>query len=473
MTTTLKKSSSQKSVRSGSSSPREKVKAKVRILDIFGDRISLDDYLSDEDYNKVDTYISGLIKKSGINKLIKDFNKEYNKSFKDKKLTEIDLNVLIKDVIDVFENLNQELAILEKTSSWKKGFEIPTNEINKIYNICHDLVHIFIPKDNRMKRYLVFRKLLATDQINYAPYQHIADNQLEDFYGLLAYGTTDNANLRNYLNNAWEYSAIQSDTDISRLKQTYIFRGVNIDFRVPLSPRIVWKALMSPKFNLWFSRMEVQTHLKLSLIIITDVDMFGLTNVGFIKFTTKFIDDRVPHVIDAKTKKPTEPKKDNIQTGIVFMRGDAVGILILLHEVDKKKKIDQWHVILTCQTRIPAADENLLEIVAGMVDASTDDIVGVAAKEVEEETGIKINVKDTIDLGMMEPSMGGGDERIHLYAFIQEVTSKHIKEYEGRLTGNLAEGESITLKVVKYEEVSNYTDDAKAMCAMFRYEHFE
>ena len=70
--------------------------------------------------------------------------------------------------------------------------------------------------------------------------------------------------------------------------------------------------------------------------------------------------------------------------GIVFMRGGAVGVLVILHCEDRE------YTILTCQARVPVGDSNLPEIPAGMLDGSGN-FKGVAAQELEEECELAIN----------------------------------------------------------------------------------
>lgn len=64
--------------------------------------------------------------------------------------------------------------------------------------------------------------------------------------------------------------------------------------------------------------------------------------------------------------------------GYLFLRGHAVAILMLVN--DKLLLVEQY--------RVPI-QQTMLEAPAGMIDESGD-FVGVAAKEIEEETGIKI-----------------------------------------------------------------------------------
>jgi hypothetical protein len=89
-------------------------------------------------------------------------------------------------------------------------------------------------------------------------------------------------------------------------------------------------------------------------VTVNDVDYFG-PRVGFIKFTAdaEFHGHRVP--------------------GIVFMRGGAVAILVVL-----RCEGERW--VLCCrQPRVPAGKAAFLEIPAGMLDGSGK-FAGVAAK---------------------------------------------------------------------------------------------
>jgi len=68
--------------------------------------------------------------------------------------------------------------------------------------------------------------------------------------------------------------------------------------------------------------------------------------------------------------------------GFVFLRGKAVAIMVV---------INKTLLALTYQFRVPIG-RYLTESVAGMVDEEGN-FFGVAAKELEEEMGIKINEK--------------------------------------------------------------------------------
>ena len=90
--------------------------------------------------------------------------------------------------------------------------------------------------------------------------------------------------------------------------------------------------------------------------------MFG-PRVGFIKFKARaLVDIGGSEGDDGVIEVP----------GIVFMRGGAVGILVIL-ECEGVE-----YTIVTYQARVPVGDHNLPEIPAGMLDGSGN-FKGVAA----------------------------------------------------------------------------------------------
>jgi ADP-sugar diphosphatase len=96
-------------------------------------------------------------------------------------------------------------------------------------------------------------------------------------------------------------------------------------------------------------------------IYVQSLDMFG-PRVGFIKFRST-------------AQVYVGGKKGLINVpGIVFMRGGAVGVLVIL-ECD-----GQEYTILTKQARVPVGQSALPEIPAGMLDGSGE-FKGVAAEE--------------------------------------------------------------------------------------------
>jgi ADP-sugar diphosphatase len=200
----------------------------------------------------------------------------------------------------------------------------------------------------------------------------------------------------------------------------------------------------STKFKEWVNSLDTN-NIEISRLNILNVFMFG-KNVGFVDL-----------VLDATLKKG----KTNVKIpGYVFLRGGAVGMLMILNKE---------FVILTKQFRIPAG-KFLLEAPAGMLDESGD-FKGVAAKEIEEECGIHINVKDLQDLGYIHSSPGGSDEKIHLFSIDITLSEEELKNVLGKIHGADHEGESIELKVINFNKKEILaTNDSKLISAAFAYE---
>lgn len=182
---------------------------------------------------------------------------------------------------------------------------------------------------------------------------------------------------------------------------------------------------------------------------IQSVDMFG-PKVGFVKF-------KADVSFDGK-----------FVPGIVFMRGGAVAILVVL------KHEDTLYTVLVRQPRVAVGKMSLPEIPAGMLDGDGN-FGGVAAKELKEETGIKINEKDLIDMTSlafkdaypgMYPSCGATDEFNRLFLYRANVTADELKSMQGKMTGVAAEGEVIKLEIIKLDDLWTTSPDAKALGAL-------
>lgn len=145
---------------------------------------------------------------------------------------------------------------------------------------------------------------------------------------------------------------------------------------------------------------------------------------------------------------------------------------------------ERW-VIMTEQARIPAGSLCFKEIPAGMLDESGT-FVGGAVNEIKEETGLDIPANELIDLTALAltdaggkeklqdgvyPSPGGSDEFIPIFLWEKELERSEIDDLRGKLTGLRAEGEKITIKLVKYEELWRYgVRDGKTLAAWALYE---
>ncbi|KAI3822171.1 hypothetical protein L1987_09755 [Smallanthus sonchifolius] len=194
-------------------------------------------------------------------------------------------------------------------------------------------------------------------------------------------------------------------------------------------------------------------------VAILEVQDFNFETLKFSDILS-MLTSQLCYVIDKKTGKKVP--------GIVFARGPAVAVLILLESEGKT------YTVLTEQVRVPVG-RPVLELPAGMLD----DIVGTAVREVEEETGIELNLDDMVDLtSFLEPSTGykvipspgGCDEELSLLLYRGSVSADVIKQLQGKETGLREDGELIKVHVVPYETLWRATPDAKVLMSIAIYE---
>jgi ADP-sugar diphosphatase len=170
--------------------------------------------------------------------------------------------------------------------------------------------------------------------------------------------------------------------------------------------------------------------------------------------------------------------------GAIFLRGASVGMLVLLQPDDlPPNSQEEKHVLLTVQPRIAAGGLQFVELPAGMVDDGT--FKGSASKEIEEELGLKIHEDELVNLTELAipekeeeicpraifPSAGGCDEFIPIFLHEKRIPRQQLAEWTGKLTGLREEGEKITLKLVKLEDLwLEGARDAKALAAWALYD---
>jgi ADP-sugar diphosphatase len=143
----------------------------------------------------------------------------------------------------------------------------------------------------------------------------------------------------------------------------------------------------------------------------------------------------------------------------IFLRGHAVGILMFVND----------KLLLTEQYRVPV-QETLLEVPAGMIDESGD-FIGVAAKEIEEETGIKIKNEDLKLLGSFYPSPGGCDEQLFMYLCRIKRSEEELKAIMDKIHGD-SEHERIRLRLVDYSpDIILKTKDSKLIYGAYAYDN--
>jgi ADP-sugar diphosphatase len=268
-------------------------------------------------------------------------------------------------------------------------------------------------------------------------------------------------------------ASASSRRDVAANPCTKITREIQIHGRaVPVSavpqtpPLDLEAAIESAPFVRWVAgldrRIEVQS------VRFQSLDWFG-KRVGFVKF-------------EAQCTYETKPCP-----GIVFARGAAVSVLpVLINAQNSAQKF-----VLCCrQARVPVG-RILLELPAGMMDDQRR-FAGVAAKEMQEETGIEIQESELMDLTALAygagalaasdlasasacivPSGGGCDETIRLFLWVKTMEQAKIEELQFKLTGNTKEGEAIRLELVPLDELWRQCTDVKALCSLLLMEKLQ
>ena len=239
------------------------------------------------------------------------------------------------------------------------------------------------------------------------------------------------------------------------------------------------KRLMAfPAFDNWLRRLKTNLEMqdtpghtyekdpwRLTGIKIHSVTIFPNGNIGFM-------------TIEALMKNNNHPLDR-----VIFLRGGSVAVLMILRP---KETPAERYVILTEQPRVGACSTAFLEIPAGMLDDKSGDVKGKAIQEIEEETGLKVRTAELIDMTAlaleqtetkedlqpaMYPSPANLDEYIPLLLWEKELDRKEIEELRGKLTGERAKDELITLRVREYDVLwKEGARDAKTLAAWALYE---
>ncbi|KAK6593412.1 nudix family [Botrytis cinerea] len=151
--------------------------------------------------------------------------------------------------------------------------------------------------------------------------------------------------------------------------------------------------------------------------------------------------------------------------GDIFLRGPSVGMMVIVQPEDAEKPDEERWVVMTVQPRPASGSLAFIELPAGMVDDGT--FKGAAAKEIEEELGWTIPADQLTNLS--ELAIGGGANKEG------EVLPRAMFPSAGaamrKLTGLRDQGEKITLKLVKLEDLwKEGGRDSKALTAWALYD---
>ncbi|KAJ2486087.1 hypothetical protein IWW37_005736 [Coemansia sp. RSA 2050] len=207
-----------------------------------------------------------------------------------------------------------------------------------------------------------------------------------------------------------------------------------------------------PPLRAWLQKLD--QGIEVSKLTIQSVDAFRGGRIGFVKLSS-----------DARCSGARIP-------GIVFLRGPSAAVLLMLRlggsDGDKRRVpsyLDSGYAVMVEQARAAVGEAALLELPAGMDDGGG---VCTAVREVMEETGVAIEAKALVELGGgVYPSPGACDETMRLYACEKVVTSDELARVKDRLGGCRAEGEAITVRLVRICDLWQRTLDMKAMAALY------
>jgi 8-oxo-dGTP pyrophosphatase MutT (NUDIX family) len=161
----------------------------------------------------------------------------------------------------------------------------------------------------------------------------------------------------------------------------------------------------------------------------------------------------------------------NFKPGITFASGPSVVILVVLKCRRRRK------AVLVVQSRAAIGAFEFAELAAGMADLNGD-LAEVAAKEVFEEIGVEIDRKDVIELSALAQhergaysSPGRTDEALRIYFTEKEVSAQKMDDVDESHTGNLAEGEQITVRLCDIDDLY-LIPDMKTLAALALYKRF-
>jgi ADP-sugar diphosphatase len=160
----------------------------------------------------------------------------------------------------------------------------------------------------------------------------------------------------------------------------------------------------------------------------------------------------------------TTPEGEKIPP-ICFLKGEVVSVLICFVEIETREK----YLLLVRQRRI--CDGSLTyEHPAGMLDSESD-AASVAAREVFEETGIKIPKEKLIELNKNPyfPSTGTSDEAMYLFYSEIALSAAEIASHHNKTQGLISDHEHITTHVVPFLEGHQLITNVNGLLLNFMY----
>lgn len=149
---------------------------------------------------------------------------------------------------------------------------------------------------------------------------------------------------------------------------------------------------------------------------------------------------------------------------LFFFRADSAAVLLILRDKNDKK-----FIVFVEQIRGPVGGK-ILEIPAGTLEEGESSALTMA-REIEEETGLKIRAEELKLLGIYYFSPGACTEQITLYYCEKNLAGPDIKKMQDRLAGLREHGENIKVKIYSFDEFENLKiRDAKTQLTYMLYQ---
>jgi len=171
-------------------------------------------------------------------------------------------------------------------------------------------------------------------------------------------------------------------------------------------------------------------------------------------------------LLDADVLSPEGQSLPNI----VFIRGDACVIVTLVRNRDTSEE----RFLMVCQRRAGNGSMSL-EFPAGMLDTDVDDPLGVAARELAEETGLPVIVADLFPLcdKKLFSSVGASDEGIYYFGCVRELDDAAWRALAGSpSTGNPDENERISVALVSRKEAEKQATSLQVRLGMYLFDSY-
>jgi ADP-sugar diphosphatase len=155
---------------------------------------------------------------------------------------------------------------------------------------------------------------------------------------------------------------------------------------------------------------------------------------------------------------------------IVFIRGDACIIVTLVHNRDTGEE----RFLMVSQRRAGNGSMSL-EFPAGMLDKDVDDPLGVAARELAEETGLQVSAADLFPLcdKKLFSSVGASDEGIYYFGCVKELDDAAWRALAGSpSTGNPDENERISVTLASRKEAEKQATSLQVHLGMYLFDSY-